>query len=85
MVAACDYELLGKCFKEKNYQIDITPEFYKDLKVSKETFMAHLHSATIINIVGKRVTEYAIEAGVLEESGIITINGVPHAQIYRMV
>ncbi len=85
MVAACDAELLGKNFEEGDYQLQVAPEFYKDLQVNKETFLAHLGQATIINLVGKRVIDYAIEAGVIDEGGVIKISGVPHAQVFRMM
>ena len=84
MVAACDYELLGKCFEEGECQIDVSPEFYQDLKVNPETFLSHLDEATIINLVGERVIELAINAGVIDECGVIRIGGVPHAQVFRM-
>jgi hypothetical protein len=85
MVAACDYELLGKTFEEGDYQIQVSRDFYEDLKVNPETFISHLHEATIINLVGEMVIEHAIEAGFLEKDGVIRIKGIPHAQIFRMM
>ncbi len=85
MVAACDSDLLGKTFEEGDYLLQVAPEFYEDVKVNKETFLSHLGQATIINLVGKTVIDYAIEAGIVDEDGVIKISGVPHAQIFRMM
>ena len=85
MVAACDSELLGKTFEEGDFQIQVSPEFYEDVKVNKDTFLSHLGEATIINLVGKTVIDYAVEAGIVDKDGIIKISGVPHAQIFRMM
>jgi len=84
MVAACDYELLGKTFEDGDYQIQVSPDFYDDVKVSPENFISHLTEATIINLVGERVIDHAIKAGLVEEDGIIRIKGIPHAQIFKM-
>lgn len=84
MVAACDSELLGKTFEDGDYQIQVSPDFYEDVKVSPENFISHLSEATIINLVGERVIDQAIKAGIMEEGGVIRIKGIPHAQIFRM-
>jgi hypothetical protein len=84
MVAACDTELIGKTFEDGDYQIQVSPEFYEDLKVNPETFISHLQQATIINLVGERVIDHAVKAGVLGEDGIIRIKGIPHAQVFKM-
>jgi hypothetical protein len=84
MVAACDSELLGKTFEDGDYQIQVSPEFYEDVKVRPENFISHLSEATIINLVGERVIDHAIKAGLVEEDGVIRIKGIPHAQIFRM-
>jgi hypothetical protein len=84
MVAACDTELIGKTFEDGDYQIQVSSEFYDDLKVNPETFLSHLQQATIINLVGEHVINHAVKAGILDEEGIIRIKGVPHAQVFKM-
>jgi hypothetical protein len=37
-----------------------------------------------LNIVGKNSIKLAITAGILEEDSIIKIDGVPHAQVFKL-
>jgi hypothetical protein len=40
--------------------------------------------ASIVNMVGKRIVEAAIECNLVQEAGIIYLGDVPHAQIVRL-
>ncbi len=81
LVAACDADLLGKMFTEGELQLDVKPEFYDGVNVTREQFVSHLRMATIGNFVGEETVHVALEEGFIEEGGIIMIDGVPHAQM----
>ncbi len=85
LLAACDDEVLGKTFEEGELQIVVSNSFYGGEKVSEEDFMVHLRTATIANLVGMGVVKIALELGMVHEDGIITIAGVPHAQVAKMI
>ena len=85
LLAACDKELLNQRFEEGELQIHVVDSFYNGTEVTKEGFIIHLASATIMNLVGEEVIQVAREEGLLQESGILRIDGVPHAQITRAV
>jgi hypothetical protein len=40
--------------------------------------------ASIVNMVGKRIVEAAIECNLIQEAGVIYLGDVPHAQIVRL-
>ncbi|MGZ4940673.1 MAG: DUF424 family protein, partial [Halobacteriota archaeon] len=43
-----------------------------------------LKNATIANLVGKRAVDCGIDSGIIDEEYIITIEGVPHAQMVTL-
>ena len=55
------------------------------MKVSEETFISSLGICTIANLVGERVINAAINASYIDPENIIKINGVPHAQLAKIV
>jgi hypothetical protein len=85
LLAACDDELLGKSFEEGELQLMVSEKFYGGEKVSQELFIRQLKCATIANLVGEVVVRIASELGMVDENGIIRIEGVPHAQIAKMI
>ncbi len=84
MVAACDCDLLGKKLREGEMRLHVTEHFYKGDRVGVNMLIPHLKSCLTANLVGETVVDCALQAGLIEPAGVIRINGVPHAQLYRM-
>ena len=85
IVAICDTELLGKCFEENKFQLDIKKSFYDgDEKSEKEVIEIiqdlQKEDATF-NIVGKQSTNTAIKAGLVSKDSIKTIQEIPFALV----
>lgn len=85
LIGACDEKLLGKKFEDDKFQIEIKREFYDGKRITPEALKKLLGDATIANLVGKDTIKCAIEAGFVDPECIIKINGVPHAQMVRML
>lgn len=85
LLAACDDDILGKTFCEGELQIVVSEKFYGGEKVTKEDFSSLLKNATIVNLVGDKVIKIALSLGLISEEGIIEIEGIPHAQIAKMI
>ncbi len=81
LVAACDADLLGRTFREGELRLHVKRRFYDGISVTREQFVAHLRLATIGNFVGEETVTVALEEGFVAESGILRIDGVPHAQM----
>ncbi len=80
LVAVCDDSLLGKTFEENGKQIDLSGDFYKgDIRSNLETGDL-IRNADMVNLVGEESIKIGIEEGVIEESQIIHVQGIPHAQ-----
>lgn len=81
IVAVCDSELLGRTFRQGELHLSVNEEFFKGLLASEHDVKAALRSATIANLVGKRAVDCGIASGMIDDQCVITIEGVPHAQM----
>ena len=85
LIGACDEKLIGKIFKEGEFQIDVSKEFYDGERISPEVLKKYLEDATIANLVGKDTIKCAVELGLVDPECVIKIKGIPHAQLVRML
>jgi uncharacterized protein len=85
LIGACDEELLGKTFSEGKFHLDVCHQFYDGKRITIETLKGYLEIATIANLVGKKAVQCAIKMGLIDPNCIIHIQGIPHAQIVRML
>ncbi len=84
IVAVCDSELLGRTLCDGELHLSVTEEFFKGLQASEHDVREALQSATIANLVGKRAVNCGIDSGVIDDKCVITIEGVPHAQMIML-
>ncbi len=84
LLAACDSDVLGKCFKSDGLKLDIGEDFYGNTQVEEDTFRNMLSGCTLANLCGQKVMAIAIEMGFIDKGQVITIGGVPHAQFAKM-
>jgi hypothetical protein len=84
LVAACDEQLLGKSFEEGELQLQVHETFYDGFRANDKDLINHLSNSTIANLVGEYVVKCVLEAGLISKDSIIHIQGIPHAQIFRM-
>ena len=84
LLASCDLELLGKSFEENGLHLNVKEDFYGGENVTIDKFEEKLKAAYIANLVGKKTVNKAIELGLISKSAVITIQGIPHAQIVNI-
>ena len=84
VIAICDEDLIGKKFSEDDLVLDVSERFYKGDKKSEEEVEEILRNARNINMVGKGTVNFALKIGISNKDSIITIDGVPHAQIVEV-
>jgi len=84
LLATCDAELLGKILRDGKIVFEVREEFYKGSKVSLEEAIDLMRQSTVVNMVGKRIVEKAIEKGLIHPEAVLKISGVPHAQIVKL-
>ncbi len=81
VLAACDFELLGKKFEEGKLELHIGKEFYGGQNIGNEV-LDLFPKADIINIAGSKIVSLALEHNWVSKDGIIKVKGIPHAQIF---
>ena len=84
VLAICDVELLGKTLCEGKITFKVRDEFYNGGKIDIDEAINMIKNATIINLVGKCCVEKAIQKHYVHPDAIITIDGIPHAQILKI-
>ena len=85
LVGACDEKLLGKSFSEGKFHLNVDKKFYDGRRVSVDILRSYLKQATIANLVGEETIKCAIAMGLVSKDCILRIDGVPHAQMVRML
>jgi hypothetical protein len=85
LLAVVDDELAGKTIKNKKKQLDLSSEFYKGIKMTKEELLPLLKQAYIMNFVGKESVNLAVENFQVQKEHILYINRIPHAQVLQIL
>lgn len=84
LLAMCDAEILGRTLRKGKIVFRVKEGFYKGTKVSIEEAMAMIENSTTVNMIGKNVVQKAIEKGHVHPEAVISIEGIPHAQIVKL-
>lgn len=84
IVAVCDEELLGRTLRDGDIVVTITEEFYKGDIVSQSEAMDAVKRSSNVNIFGEKAVSCAVECGAVNLDNVKIIDGVAHAQIFRI-
>jgi hypothetical protein len=84
VVAVCDRELLNRRIRHGEIEIHVSEYFYGTTPASESDVAKALMDAENINIIGERAVAVAAGLGLIERSACILIDGIPHAQIFRV-
>ena len=81
IVAVCDSDLIGKRFEEGKLNIDVKENFFLGEEVDEEKAIEIMEKMAgedaTFYIVGEKSIKAALEARVIDEEGIIKIQGIP--------
>jgi len=80
ILAICDSDLIGKRFEQGKLQLDLTTDFYKGEEKSESEILLMIQQAYILNLVGEKSVKLALKQGLIDETHILNIQGIPHAQ-----
>lgn len=84
ILAVCDAEIIGETFRGGGLRIDVSRGFYGGDETTEEELLRAFGNATVINLVGNRAVELAVNAGIVDPARVIVIGGVKHAQAVIM-
>ncbi len=85
LLAACDEELLGRTFREGELKLEVRERFYGGELKDVNELENLLAEATIANLVGERCVSKAIELGYVDKDRVLYIEGIPHAQMAKLL
>lgn len=81
LLAACDEEILGASLEEGKFRINVSVGFYGGRLIGLSGLEKLLSEATIANLIGNRVVDYAISLGYIDSEKVLEVSGVKHAQL----
>ena len=84
VVAACDTDLMEVTLMHGEVEVRISGGFYGTQTATEDEVRGALADADNANIIGKEVVALAVSMGLIAEKDYIMIDGVPHAQIFRI-
>ncbi|HDS45337.1 MAG TPA: DUF424 family protein [Methanomicrobia archaeon] len=84
LVAVCDQDLVGRRFEDGKLRLTVSERFYKGVEATEEDLIRSLQQATIANLVGRRAVQCALDHKFIEETSILVVDGVPHAQMLKL-
>lgn len=86
VIAISDSDLVGKTLQdnEKDLSFTVSEDFYKGELVELDILPDVLKEGENINIIGNASVDFAIKNGFVDKDGTIEIDGVKHAQIYKL-
>ncbi len=80
LVSMCDANVIGKDLEEGKIHLNVKKDFYEGEEIETQEIEGYLNRASIANLVGKNCIEKAIELGYINESNLISVEDIPHAQ-----
>ena len=84
ILACTEEKLIGKTLKEGEIEFIVSERFYRGKKVSEKELKKLLEEIDNINLVGKQPVSIAIELKLIDETNVLTIEKIPHVQIFRI-
>jgi len=84
VVAVCDRELLDRRLKDGNLELHVSEYFYGTTPADEGDVTRALRDGSNFNLIGERAVGIAIGLGLIERSGCMMVEGVPHVQIIRV-
>ncbi len=85
LVAACDKEIIGKTFTQGDKCINVSKNFYCGELMPVLNLSDMLSEATIANLTGNNVVDYALSLKCVDEQHVIEISGIKHAQVILLL
>ena len=80
IVSVCDEDILGKKYSENGLLLDLTSDFYKGKKMSRDDAEKNCKKAYIINAVGEKSVELVKKMGIIRQDNIRRIKKIPFVQ-----
>jgi len=84
VVAVCDCELLDRRLRHGDLELHVSEYFYGNTPADAGDVTRAIRDGDNINLIGEQAVGVAVSMGLVERSGCLLIEGIPHAQIVRV-
>lgn len=74
---------MGKLLKQGSLEFRVSEKFYGTEKITEKKLAELLREFGNINLVGEKCVAVALKENLISPKNIITIAGIPHAQIFK--
>ena len=81
LLVVTDFDIMGKKFEGKKMLLDLTKEFYKGERKTKEEVKQLFLTARYIHLTGKAAVAIALEMDYINAEKILWVKGIPHPEI----
>ena len=85
ILAICDESTLGLSLEEGELRLEVSRDFYSGSECDESEALELIESNTIVNAVGEGIISLMLKNKLVEESNVLRISGVPHAQLISVV
>ena len=75
---------MGRTFREGRLKLAPESKFYGSEVVALGEAVVLMVGADMLNLVGRRVVDAAINNGLVHPDAVITIAGIPHVQVMKL-
>lgn len=82
IIAACDYELLGKEFEDGEKILHLKKDFYFGKIANIYEIIHEIGNFFTANFVGEKIIQELISRKIIHKENVKRIGGVPHIQIF---
>ncbi|HVH14963.1 MAG TPA: DUF424 family protein, partial [Candidatus Angelobacter sp.] len=79
-----DEDCLGRTFREGRLKLAPESKFYGSAVIGLTEAVVLMVGADMLNLVGRKVVDAAINNGLVHPDAVITISGVPHVQVMKL-
>ena len=84
VISICDESLVGRTFAEGDFLLDVRGSFYQGESKTKEEVKEYLREGGNLNVVGEESVQCCLEEGLIDESNVKRIQGVPFVFIVSL-
>jgi hypothetical protein len=81
LLAISDADIVGKTFEEGDIKVTVHEDFYSDKVCGEDKVLELVKSSTIVNAIGEQIVGLLVNERFIDNSHVLIISGIPHAQI----
>jgi hypothetical protein len=79
----CDFELVGKEIRNGEHIISLSREYFLEELIGQSEAKNILQASSMLNLVGNRIVNLAIEMRLAKRATVRNIQGVPFLMIFK--